>query len=249
MILGHRVEGAGHPVTFLHGFTQTGSSWMPVVSRLDGIAATMIDAPGHGASPDGTRTLWQCADDIARTVSPGALVGYSMGARMALHTALAHPALVTALVLVSGTAGIEDDNERAGRRASDDALADRIEMIGVPAFIDEWLANPMFAGLTAETAMRTERLSNTARGLADSLRHAGTGTQDNLWPRLAELRMPVLIVAGADDAKFTAIAERMNGLISGSSLSVIPAAGHTVHLEATDSFVGVLQEWLVTNTR
>ena len=61
--------------------------------------------------------------------------------------------------------------------------------------------------------------------------------------------MPVLIVAGADDAKFTAIAERMNGLIGGSSLSVIPAAGHTVHLESTDSFVGVLKEWLVTNTR
>ena len=245
MSLGHESTGVGPPVTFLHGFTQTRSSWHPVISRLGDFACTIIDAPGHGESPDGARTLWQCADDIAGVMPAGILVGYSMGARMALHTALAHPSRVTGLVLVSGTPGIEDLGERAARRASDDALAVRIEEIGVPAFIDEWLSNLMFAGLTAESAMREQRLANTARGLADSLRFAGTGTQENLWPRLRGLSMPVLIVTGERDPKFSAIGARMHASIGESELHVVASAGHTVHLEATDLFCQVLGDWLV----
>lgn len=249
MTLGHGTTGSGTPVTFVHGFTQTRSSWAPVVSRLRGAECTVIDAPGHGDSPDGARSLWQCADDIAATMPRGVLVGYSMGARMAIHTALAHPGRVTALVVVSGTPGIEDDTERTARRMSDDRLADHIEEIGVAAFVDEWLSNPMFAGLTEEMSMRPQRLTNTAQGLADSLRHAGTGTQENLWPRIREIDVPVLIVAGANDTKFADIARRMNPLIAGSTLHVVPSAGHTVHLEATDAFTGLLGEWLLTNTR
>ena len=249
MTLGHETTGSGIPATFVHGFTQTRSSWFPVVSRLRGIECTLVDAPGHGGSPDGGRSLWQCADDIAETMPRGALVGYSMGARMALHTALSHPGHVTALVLVSGTPGIEDTAERDTRRASDNTLADRIEQIGVPSFIDEWLSNPMFAGLSDETSMRPQRLTNTSLGLADSLRHAGTGTQDDLWPRLGELTMPVLIVAGGLDTKFADIARRMHAILAGSTLDILQSAGHTVHLEATEKFAKLLGTWLLTNTR
>ena len=245
MTLGHGTSGDGTPVTFLHGFTQTRASWLPVTTLLRGVSCTVVDAPGHGESPDGARTLWQCADDVAGVMPAGVLVGYSMGARIALHTAIAHPGLVTGLVLVSGTAGIEDPHERAARRASDEALAARIENIGVPSFIDEWLSNPMFSGLDAESAMRDQRLANTARGLADSLRFAGTGTQEDLWPRLAGLAMPVLIVTGARDEKFTQIGARMHGLVHGSELHTVTSAGHTVHLEATEEFVRVLGDWLV----
>ena len=249
MTLGHDTTGTGMPVTFVHGFTQTRGSWTPAVSRLSAAECTVVDAPGHGESTDGARSLWQCADDIASTMPSGVLVGYSMGARMALHTALAHPHRVTGLVLVSGTPGIEDDTERAARRASDNSLADHIESVGVATFIDEWLSNPMFAGLTEQTSMRQERLANSARGLADSLRHAGTGTQENLWPRLSELTMPVLIVAGVGDTKFTDIARRMHAGVPHSELRIVPSAGHTVHLEATEAFTELLGAWLVTNTR
>ena len=248
-MLAAETHGAGADVTFLHGFTQTRSSWLPVINRLQGVRATLIDAPGHGGSPAGPRSLPQTADDIHACSPNGTFVGYSMGARMALHVALAHPGHVERLVLVSGTPGIEDDNERLARVESDNALADRIESIGVPDFIDEWLSGPMFAGLDPDSSMRDERLRNSAEGLAGSLRTAGTGTQDNLWPRLQELRMPVLIVCGALDAKFTGIARRMNLAIPGSSLHVVEGAGHTVHLESTAAFVSILQEWLVTTAR
>ena len=249
MILAHESHGDGHDVSFVHGFTQTRASWLPVVGRMDGFRCTLVDAPGHGGSANGTRTLAQAGDDIAETMPTGALVGYSMGARMALHTALAHPGKVQSLVLVSGTPGLTSEAERSARRASDAALADRIEAIGVPAFVDEWLANPMFAGLTGEMSMRAARLTNSARGLADSLRNCGTGTQDDLWPAIGGLSMPVLLVCGSLDTKFTAIARQMHASIPGSSLHVVEGAGHNVHLERTDEFVSVLSGWLATTGR
>jgi 2-succinyl-6-hydroxy-2,4-cyclohexadiene-1-carboxylate synthase len=177
----------------------------------------------------------------------GILVGYSMGARMALHAALQHPEKVTHLVLVSGTAGIADNAEREQRIASDTELAARIERIGVPAFIDEWLALPMFSGLTPTTSQREERLRNTATGLADSLRYAGTGTQLSLWDQLSTLRMPVLIIAGEKDAKFVRLAQRMHELIDSSTLAIVPESGHSVHLEATATFTEIFLKWLYDN--
>jgi len=244
VILAHETVGAGLPVAFVHGFTQTRGSWTPLLAQLDNVEATLIDAPGHGGSTDGTRSLPQCGDDIAETMRTGILVGYSMGARMALHAALAHPEKVTGLVLISGTAGIEDDAERRTRREADDALAGRIEGIGTAAFVDEWLANPMFAGLPPAMAMRGERLRNSPRGLADSLRHAGTGTQENLWPRLPGLTVPTLVITGSRDAKFTEIGGRMQRAISGSTHAQVEGAGHTVHLEATAVTARVLLDWL-----
>ena len=190
-----------------------------------------LDAPGHGANVDGVRSLSQCADDIAAVMRPGILVGYSMGARMALHVALQHPTLVSQLVLISGTPGLQSASERDARRKSDDELADRIEQIGTTAFIDEWLALPIFAGLDETTNQRDDRLRNTAKGLAESLRHAGTGTQDSQWDHLHSLSMPVHLIVGETDTKFTAIANDMMPLLQSGEITVVPSAGHTVHLE------------------
>src|SRR5690606_19116726 len=119
------------------------------------------------------------------------------------------PDAVRGLVLVSATGGIDDDAERTARRRSDDALADRIEAIGVDAFLDEWLAQPLFATLDEAAAGREERRANTAAGLASSLRLAGSGTQMPLWDRLRTLDVPTLVVAGALDPKFVALGERL----------------------------------------
>ena len=234
------------PVTFLHGFTQTCDSWSPVLARLQGVQATLVDAPGHGSNAQHTLGLRETARAIAEVMPRGVLVGYSMGARMALHVALAAPEIVRALVLVSGTPGVEDEAERRARRAADDALADRIEEIGSARFVDEWLANPMFSALPEEHAQRPARAANPAAGLAGSLRSAGTGTQENLWPRLGEVTCPVLVVTGSLDAKFAAIGERMASAFPHAELRCIPGAGHTVHLEKVDDFCSVLSDWIST---
>lgn len=250
-MLAHHLTGSGRTLVFLHGFTQTGSSWSRITDDLsNNFTCLTVDLPGHGGSPDGRRSLTETADDIARVITShtesAIVVGYSMGARMALHVALAHPRLVTALVLVSGTAGITDDAERAARRRSDDILADRIESIGTEEFLAEWLAQPMFASLPRDSAAIEERLVNTPSGLADSLRHAGTGTQSPLWTHLDEITVPTLVVTGDLDRKFTDLGELLALGITTSTHRHIAGAGHTVHLEKPDEFIATFRRWLAS---
>lgn len=116
---------------------------------------------------------------------------------------------------------------------------------GLERFLDEWLALPLFAGLSPEAAGRDARLQNTVLGLRTSLELAGTGTQTPLWDRLAELSMPTLVVAGALDAKFVALAERLaDGIGANAELAVVAGAGHTVHLERPEAFLDALEAWL-----
>jgi 2-succinyl-6-hydroxy-2,4-cyclohexadiene-1-carboxylate synthase len=206
-----------------------------------------LDAPGHGNNTNGARSLPQCADDIAASMKKGILVGYSMGARMALHVALQHPEIVTQLVLISGTPGLKTEPERAARQKSDNELADRIEKIGLSAFLDEWLALPIFSGLSNETNQRNDRLRNTTQGLADSLRFAGTGTQESQWPNLHQLSMPVHLIVGELDEKFTSIAREMKPMISTSELIVVENAGHTVHLEDPTTTAQLLDSIILRN--
>ena len=193
--------------------------------------ALCLDAPGHGNNTNGARSLAKSADDIVATMQPGILIGYSMGARMALHVALQHPQMVSQLVLISGTPGLATLAERSARLQSDNELADHIEKIGTSAFIDEWLALPIFSGLSDQTNQRNDRIRNTAKGLADSLRFAGTGTQEPHWPNLNQLSMPVHLIVGELDNKFRTIAKDMQPLLKSSEIKVVPNVGHTVHLE------------------
>ena len=203
-----------------------------------------LDAPGHGAAAELDLDLVEGGAWLAATGGRATYVGYSMGGRLCLHAALAAPDAVRGLVLISATGGMDDAGERAARRAADEALADRIEAIGVPAFLDEWLAQPLFAGLDDAAQGRAERLVNTPAGLASSLRRAGTGTQLPLWDRLAGVRIPTLVVAGALDAKFVALGERLASVIPGAELAVVDGAGHTVHLERPDEFLSILLPWI-----
>jgi 2-succinyl-6-hydroxy-2,4-cyclohexadiene-1-carboxylate synthase len=231
-------------LVLVHGFTQTRRSWDPLLPALAGHDVVALDAPGHGTASDVRLDLVDGGAWLAASGGRAVYAGYSMGGRFCLHAALADPAAVRGLVLISATGGIDDDDERGRRRAADDALADRIEAIGVPAFLDEWLAQPLFAGLDDDAQGREARLENTAAGLASSLRLAGTGTQAPLWDHLGELQIPVLVIAGALDPKFVALAQRLRDAIPAAELAIVEGAGHTVHLEQPERFLDVLLPWL-----
>jgi 2-succinyl-6-hydroxy-2,4-cyclohexadiene-1-carboxylate synthase len=233
-------------LVLVHGFTQTSACWSPVDADLAADhELVLLDAPGHGASALIAADLPTGGRAMVAAGGPATYLGYSMGARFCLHAALASPALVERLVLISGTAGIDDAAERAERRQRDERLADHLVDVGVERFVDEWLAQPMFAGLSPVNAHRRARLANTVDGLASSLRLAGTGTQEPLWDRLGVLRMPVLVVAGADDAAFAERGRRLAASIGpNAELAVIDGAGHTVHLEQPERFLGTLRGWL-----
>jgi 2-succinyl-6-hydroxy-2,4-cyclohexadiene-1-carboxylate synthase len=240
-------DGTGPALVLVHGFTQTGRSWHRLAADLaQDHEVLRPDAPGHGGSGAIDADLITGGDLLVEAAgAPATFVGYSMGARLCLHAALQHPAAVRGLVLLGGTAGIDDPGERAARRASDAALAARLQAEGLEAFLDRWLAQPLFARLPSDAADRADRLRNTTAGLRSSLLRAGTGTQEPAWDRLATLTMPVLALAGAEDTKFASLAERLAGAIGPSaSWALVPGAGHAAHLEQPEAFLAVLRPWL-----
>ena len=238
--------GTGERVVLVHGFTQAAGAWEPLARRLSQRRQVVaVDAPGHGRSSDVRAGLWDGAALIGEAGGTGTYVGYSMGGRFALHLALAHPALVTRLVLVSATAGIDDPAQRAERRASDEQIAQRVERDGVAGFVRWWLERPLFATLPAEAAAIDSRLGGTPAGLASSLRLAGTGAQEPLWDRLGELHVPVLVMAGALDPAYTVRARRLvDGIGANARLAVIDGAGHACHLERPDAWLAAVEAWL-----
>jgi 2-succinyl-6-hydroxy-2,4-cyclohexadiene-1-carboxylate synthase len=245
----HDVANATNRFVLAHGFTQTARSWATferlLDARLGDVETVAVDLPGHGdAPPPADADLWTSAGRLVDLGGIGTYVGYSMGGRVALHVALAFPDAVRRLVLIGATAGIEDAHERRARRDADERLADHIESVGVPTFIDEWLANPLFAGLTDATALRADRLRNTTVGLSASLRATGTGTQEPLWDRLDAIECPVLVLVGEHDEKFTALGRRLVDALPDAELVVVADAGHSVHLEQPEATVAALIRWL-----
>lgn len=242
-------RGEGPRVVLVHGFTQTGRSWGVIADDLArDHEILLVDAPGHGGSAaveadlvDGARLLADAAGP-----EPATWVGYSMGGRWCLHVALDHPSVVAGLVLLGATAGIEDPREREARRARDRATAARLAEVGLDAFLDAWLAQPLFARLPTDRAAVEDRRRNTVAGLCSSLELAGTGAQAPLWDRLGELPGPVLAMAGAEDERFAALAARMARAIGTdvAEVALVPEAGHAAHLEQPEAFLALVRAWL-----
>ena len=221
----------------VHGFTQSADSWQPVIDALhhdwDALAIEV---------PEGLDFL-STASGIGARGGRGAYVGYSMGGRLCLALALERPDLVDELVLVSASPGIADDRERTARRAADERLALDVERDGVDAFLDRWLDQPLFASLPRDVARVDERRrTNTVERITHQLRALGQGAQPSLWDRLAQLTMPVTLVTGAYDRKYTELAGQMAaGIGPGAQTVLIPGAGHALHLERPEALAAVLR--------
>ena len=247
------VRGSGPPLVLVHGFTQTGRLWGPFGELLaESRTLVAVDLPGHAESGSVRADLPTTASLVAEAVrtqigeEPCALLGYSLGARVALHAAIAADLPLSHLVFIGVTAGIEDAAERQRRRLSDEKLADDLEASGdVEAFIDAWLRGPLFERLgSGGAAQRSERLRNTASGLASSLRLCGSGTQEPLWDRLGSIPCPVLALAGSDDNRFAAHALRLARLAPSGVASLVPGGGHAVHLAQPEQAGRIVRHWL-----
>ena len=224
------------------GFTNTALSWEPVERGLPpdwDIQA--LDVP-DGLDFVGT------ADALAHRGGPATWVGYSMGARLCLRLALDNPTFVPALVLVSGSPGIGGAGAREARTAADERQAQELERDGVDAFLERWLAQRLFETLPRDAAMLdVRRRGNTVQRLAHQLRVLGQGAQEPLWDRLAELAMPVLLVAGGYDRAYSETAQRMATAIgSNAEVAILPRAGHAVHLEQPKELAQLLASWVAT---
>lgn len=212
----------------LHGFTQSPEQW-------DGLFDGELIAPwlpGHGPIPDlSARSFEDAAHSIVELArdAPPILIGYSMGARLALSALTQKPTLFERAILIGVQPGLEDAEARAERRLWERGWIEMLEREGLEAFLCAWEQLPLFAGQKEGLGARAQaerRRGHTAHGLAHALDVLGLAGMPNHWDDLGKISCPVELVVGEKDAKFLALAERALPRFPQAELHVIPGAGH-----------------------
>ena len=239
---------APHPHVYLHGFLGSPALWEGTVKQTR-MPCYHEYLPGHGPAPWmlPDADFWTVIDALcARIPFPRfALFGYSLGARLALALALRHPDRVSSLVLVGVDPGIASQEDRSARQAWEDSLAEQLTTRGLPAFVNQWEALPLFDSQkrlpeSIRSRQRAERLHHQESAIAWSLRTLGTGRMPNLWPLIPSLRVQTHVISGALDGKCTEIGQRLCSVSPLFIQHTIPDSGHNPVLEAPERLLTLL---------
>ncbi len=252
-----RNEYASETLVLLHGFTGSVDTWDIVIDQLpETLKIITVDLIGHGkteAPQTATRYTMEeqvmDLDSIFEQLSLNTLtlVGYSMGGRVALSYVCKYPSRVKKLILESASPGLKTEDEIISRRKSDEALANKIEQHGIESFVNAWENIPLFESQKKlpkeiQHAIRNERLSQSEKGLANSLRGMGTGVQRSLWNNLDQIKIPVYLITGELDEKFCLIANEMKSLLPNGNHFLIHEVGHAIHVENPQQFATIIKD-------
>ena len=246
------------PVVLLHGFTGSPASWDAVAdvlaSRFD-IATVALALPGHhpdvpvvpgwAGNIDGVAARLRDAATRGLVRLPAHLCGYSLGARVALAVAASHAGLVSRLTLIGVHPGLPGEPEQTSRRAADKIWIDRLRQRGIDDFVAAWQEQPLFASQNVVSARMRDHQHRIRSGhdpvaLAASLAHMGLAEMPDHRAFLTALAIPVTLLTGQHDAKFSALArELVQRAASASGPRAldhldVPDAGHNVVLEQPD---------------
>jgi 2-succinyl-6-hydroxy-2,4-cyclohexadiene-1-carboxylate synthase len=223
----------------IHGFAGDPAAWTDVIAAWQLPEPPLaIALPGHGGGP--VLDTWE--DNLAAIGAAIAgcdvVVGYSLGARVGLG--LVASGRCTHAVLIGLNPGI-GERERNERRQFDAAWARMLRSEGLEGFVDAWAAQPLFASQQRAPAdrlerRRTRRLAHDPEQLARSLEAMGMGAMPDYWSAVPAHRDRIALLAGADDAKYVAIAERLVA----NSFELIPGSGHDPTLEQPVALAGAI---------
>jgi 2-succinyl-6-hydroxy-2,4-cyclohexadiene-1-carboxylate synthase len=237
----------------VHGFTGSPQSWSRMLAHTELHPAPLIPTlAGHG--PDWrSRDVESFESEVTRLVSlassaerPRLLCGYSMGARVALGLLARQPGLFDAAVLIAVHPGLTEEAVRAERRAVDASRARLLREKGLAAFVAAWEGQPLFASQRDVSQdvladQRHIRLRQDAEGLARALEVLGLAEMPDYRPAIRSLEIPITLMAGSLDAKFSALA---NGLAEGNThidAELVDGVGHNVVLEAPAAVAAALK--------
>lgn len=248
--IGYTDEGQGLPLVFVHGFPLSRGVWRRQIDAFRGShRAIALDLRGFGESamPQGPTTIDGYAEDVEALLQelatgPVVLIGHSMGGYVALAFARRFPAMLRGLVLVGTKAGGDTPEAAAARRAT----ADQVKAEGVQGVI-EAMAPKMLAPGNEDA-----RLAAQVRGFMATARPDGVigallamAERPDATPLLADITVPTLVVAGADDTIIAPReAEDLARAIRAAQLELIPHAGHLVACERPEEFNRILAAWL-----
>jgi len=174
--------------------------------------------------------------------SSRALLGYSMGGRLALHALLEKDHPWQAAVIVSAHPGLEED--RPNRRAADAEWASQALTGNWQQFLDAWNAQPILGTTPPRDPRSSGSLITRRREIARSFVDWSLGNQEPLWDRLDEIAIPVLWIAGDNDPKFLQLAERAVSLMPKGYLATAPGAGHRVPWDTEAWFSEIVARFL-----
>jgi pimeloyl-ACP methyl ester carboxylesterase len=239
--ISYEVHGSGPPLLLTHGFSSTSAMWQ---GQIDALARdhTLIlwDMRGHGQSdyPDDPKAYSEAltvGDMAAILDAVGArraiIGGLSLGGYMSLAFYRAHPERVRALLIIDTGPGFKKDEAREvwNKRAFD--TAERFEREGLEV-------------LKSASRERSSVSHRNAKGLALAARGMLTQRDAKVMELLPDIKVPSLIVVGADDTPFLAASDYMAAKIPGAQKVVIPQAGHAVNIDQPQAFVDAVLPFL-----
>lgn len=245
------------PLVLLHGFLGDAGDWSEVAGPLSTTRRCIaFDLPGHGRHPPAVPSAddafsavvrWLASRLQERGVERFDALGYSMGGRLALGLLCQFPDRVRRAVTIGASPGLREEEVRADRRELDERRARRLEYEGLYAFLADWYRQPLFREFARSAAFPSameRRRRGDAEALAAVLRGLSPGAQSYLGEALARSRVPLLLIAGADDEKYVTLNAELAALSPCARTVVVPAAGHCVHLERPGELARIVTEFL-----
>jgi len=237
----YEVHGSGPPLLLTHGYSSTAAMWQDQIEALSKKHKLVLwDMRGHGQSdyPDDPKAYSEAltvADMAALLDEVGAanaiVGGLSLGGYMSLAFYRAHPERVRALLIIDTGPGFKKDDAR-------DAWNTRAHETGA-RFDREGLA--VLQSFSRERSSATHR---DASGLARAARGMLTQRDAGVIESLPNIKVPALVIVGADDAPFLAASDYMAAKIPGATKVVIPAAGHAVNIDQPEAFLQAVLPFL-----
>ncbi|MFN3762548.1 MAG: alpha/beta fold hydrolase [Anaerolineae bacterium] len=251
-------RGTGFPLLFGHSYLWDSAMWEPQISAFSPVYRCIVpDLWAHGRSdlpPEDFSSIETLADDFwafAQTLGLErfAVIGLSVGGMWGVHLALSHPEAVAALVLMDTYVGPEPEEKRLRYFG----MLDMVEKArAVPAPIVEAVIPLFFSPVTIQKKPELPARLRTALTTLPPERVPGVVaigraifSRASLLERLPEIRVPTLIIVGADDlSRPPSESEEMARLIPGARLEIIPEAGHISNLEQPERVTSLIQSFL-----
>jgi 2-succinyl-6-hydroxy-2,4-cyclohexadiene-1-carboxylate synthase len=238
---GRQDVGVSETVVMLHGFGGTARHWDRLAVLLDRERYSPLALELADARP---LSLAGALDMVGAVgAARFTLCGYSMGGRIALHAVATMPERVSRLVLISTSAGIEDEEVRLARASSDEALARKIELGSIEDFVLMWRATPLFASDPewVQDAVAEDERRLSPEQVAATLRAYGAGRLPPLWRDLSGIETPVVVLAGERDTAYCELGARLAQALPRAELRIVRGAGHRVALEAPEAVLAALR--------
>jgi pimeloyl-ACP methyl ester carboxylesterase len=237
----YEVHGCGPPLLLTHGYSSTSGMWQGQIAALSKHHKLVLwDMRGHGQSdypsdPAAYSEALTVGDIAALLDEIGAkkaiVGGLSLGGYMSLAFYRAHPDRVRALLIIDTGPGFKKDDARQvwNKRAQD--TGDRFDREGLEV-------------LKSGSRERSSVTHRDASGLARAARGMLTQHNARVIESLPDIKVPSLVVVGADDMPFLAASDYMAAKIPGAQKVVVPAAGHAVNIDQPQAFIAAVLPFL-----